>query len=248
MLKRARAAALALMLGLIAAPARAVVLEFWATLDIRIASLPPASVPSAGIVSVNGSASGGHLTALTLGTGFFGTSGHVVPVTDPAADPLQGIQVTLSNAPGHFLGNGGAGFGGVMPLGGAAKVCLFAACSTAVANIVVPLTVAGAGGSSFGTAAVNVTVVGAPWTTGTVAIGTYTAMGGVAPQSNTARAAGNVALVTPVFVSTNIPDLSILPVFGRFSITFLPEPTTALLLGAGTAGLAAFARSRRAPA
>jgi hypothetical protein len=126
-----------------------------------------------------------------------------------------------------------------MPLAGAAKVCLAHPCSLAVSNLVVPLAPVGSGGAAFVTAALNLTVLGAPWTTGTVAIGTLTAMGGVAPLSTTATA----NLVTPIFVSTNIGASSIVPVFGFLSLA-IPEPGTLVLLGSGVVALVAIGRSR----
>jgi hypothetical protein len=104
--------------------------------------------------------------------------------------------------------------------------------------------VVGVGGAVTVTGAVNLTVVGAPWTTGTAAIGTITIMGGVSPLSNTAAPSGAVTLVTPVFISTNIGAFSVVPAFGIMSCHFLPEPGTLVLLGSGVAALAAAGRSR----
>ena len=157
---------------------------------------------------------------------------------------IAGIQVTAHNGAGAFAGSGGAGFGGTMPIVGSAKVCLFGPCSAAVSNLNVPLTVVGAGGVALVTGAVNLTVVGAPWTTGTAAVGTITAMGGVSPLSNTGAPSGAVTLVTPIFISTNIGASAVVPGFGILSLHFVPEPGTLMLLGSGIAGLVAFGRSR----
>jgi hypothetical protein len=136
-----------------------------------------------------------------------------------------------------------------MPLVGAAKVCLFGPCSAAVQNLTVPLGNVGSGGVSFVSAAVKITVIGSPWTTGTVAIGTITVMGGghgpASLNSSTAAPSGVVTLVTPVFVSTNIPASAVVPVFGILSLHFVPEPGTLLLLGSGIAGLVLFGRTRQ---
>ena len=91
----------------------------------------------------------------------------------------------------------------------------------------------------------NVTVIGAPWTTGTAAVGTVTVMGGVSPLSNTGAPSGLVTLVTPIFISTNIPASAVVPGFGILTLHFVPEPGTLLLLASGVAGLVAFGRSRR---
>ena len=231
----------------VAGQAHAVALGFNGDITISLVG-NNVSLPGSGTAVVNGSGPAGHLTGLALAGGEFATASFVLPLTDPAAAPIKGLQVTASNAAGAFGGSGGAGFGGTMPLAGVTKVCLFAAtpgCSTASANLNVPLSPVGVGGYAQVTAAVNLTVVGAPWTTGTVAIGSVTAMGGVSPLSNTGMASGNVSLVTPVFVSTNIAPSAVVPVFGILSLHFVPEPGTLVLLGSGIAGLVAFGRSSR---
>ena len=97
-------------------------------------------------------------------------------------------------------------------------------------------------------AIVNATAIGAPWTIGTAAIGSLTAMGfahGPASlTSSTAGASGTVQIVTPVFVSTNIGSSAIVPVFGVMSLHFVPEPGTMLLLAAGFSALALGGRRR----
>ncbi len=216
---------------------RAASIPFTGTLTLQISTLPPITASGGGVAVVNGSTSGGHLTALALPAGAIATAAHRVPITDPAAAPFEEIQLTVSNGPATFAGSGGSGsFGGVMPLVGVAKVCLAGPCSVAVNNLSIPPNVAGSGGAQVVTAAVNLTVMGAPWTTGTVAIGTATAMGGVSPLSSTAMA----SFVTPVFVSTNTP-LTVIPVFAFLSLS-IPEPGTFALLAGGILGLVAWGR------
>ena len=235
-----------------AGQAHAVALGFTGAFTLQVATLFT-TVPGAGTAIVNGSGAAGHLNGLNIAGGEFATMGFVLPVTDPVVSPIRGIQVTVANGIGNFVGVGGAGFGGKMPLVGVAKVCLFGACNAAGttsspfpgANIAVPLTVIGDGGAAAVGALVNVTVIGAPWTTGTAQIGTITVMGGVAPASNTGAASGNVTLVTPVFISTNIPSSAVVPSFGFMRLHFVPEPGTLVLLGSGIAGLVGFGRSRR---
>jgi hypothetical protein len=84
----------------------------------------------------------------------------------------------------------------------------------------------------------SLTKIGAPWTTGTAAIGTFTRMGGVAPLSNSGAPSGQVTLVTPIFISTNIEARPIWPSFATLSLHLVPEPTTLALVGAGIAALA----------
>jgi hypothetical protein len=228
----------------VAGQAQAVALGFTGATSISLAGLAPIAIPGAGTAIVNGSGPGGHLTGLTVPASPFGVTGFVLPVTDPAAFPIAGVQVTAHNATGVFGGVGGGGFGGSMPINGVSKVCLFGPCSAAVSNLVVPLSVVGAGGAAIVTGAVNLTVIGAPWTTGTAAVGTITQMGGVSPLSNTGAPSGAITLVTPIFISTNIGASAVLPGFGFLSLHFVPEPGTLMLLGSGIAGLVAFGRSR----
>jgi hypothetical protein len=229
----------------VAGQAHAVALPFTGAIGVAIAGLDPVMLPGAGTAVVNGSGGAGHLTALQIPASPFATTAFVLPVTDPGAFPIAGLQVTAHNGTGNFAGVGGSGsFGGAMPVLGAAKVCLFAPCGSSVANIAVPLSNVGAGGFVAVAAAVNVTVIGAPWTTGTAAVGTVTQMGGVSPLSNTGAPSGSITLVTPIFISTNIGASAVLPGFAILNMHFVPEPGTLILLGSGIAGLVAFGRSR----
>jgi hypothetical protein len=114
--------------------------------------------------------------------------------------------------------------------------------STNLANLSIPMSVVGQGGYTTFQGGVNLTILGAPWTTGTAAIGTSTRMGGVSPLSST----DVVTLVTPIFISTNIGSFPIWPTFASFTLTslFVPEPGTFALLVAGVAGLAGYGRAR----
>jgi len=247
MRKLSYALAASLLVFGLAGQAHATAFGFNGTLQIQLATLDPVTLPGGGTAAiVNGSGAGGHLTALQVPASPFATPGFVLPVTDPVVFPIAGVQVTGHNAQGNFAGNGGSGtFGGQMPINGAAKICLFGTCGAAVSNLSVPLTVIGVGGQALVTGAVNLTVIGAPWTTGTAAIGTaFTKVGGAAPPNNTGAPSGMVTLVTPIFVSTNIGASSIVPGFGILTLHFVPEPATLMLLGSGIAGLVAFGRSR----
>ena len=228
----------------VAGQAHAVALGFTGGLTISLVG-NNVTILGAGTASINGSGPGGHINSMALAGGTFATAGYVLPITDPAAAPIKGLQVTAANAAGAFGGMSGGAGGGAMPLVGTTKVCLFGACSAAVANLAVPLAPVGAGGFAQVTAAVNLTVIGAPWTTGTAAIGTVTAMGGGVPASNTGAASGVLTLVTPVFVSTNIGASAVVPVFGILTLHFVPEPGTLVLLGSGIAGLVAFGARRK---
>ncbi|HUT77365.1 MAG TPA: PEP-CTERM sorting domain-containing protein [Polyangia bacterium] len=227
------------------------------TLAIVINALDPIGLSLPTPVAATASRDGaGLLTAVGFEAGLFQTTGVVVPVTDPGAFPIAGIQATVSNAAANFVrGGGGLGpagnIGGTMPLNGVNKVCLFGTCSSAVQNLSVPISVVGLGGDAFVTGAVNLTVRGAPWTQATAAIGASTIMGnaGAATQNTiSASSISNViSLVTPIFVSTNIGASAVVPVFGslNFTLKSVPEPGALAALSAAIVSLAAVGFARR---
>ena len=51
-----------------------------------------------------------------------------------------------------------------------------------------------------------------------------------------------VTLVTPIYVSTSIPGVEVVPLFASLFVRVVPEPTTLVLLGAGVAALAVAGR------
>ena len=219
-------------------------LPFSGSLSLSLAGLPPLVAPGAGTVTAT--LTGNHISPLSVAVSAFKATAVRIPITDPLAAPIKGIQATFHNGPGAFAGSTLAGS---MPVLGVTKVCLFSACSNAVANLSVPLDVVGAGGAVTVTGNISVTVVGAPWTAGTAAVGTVTEMGfqhgPVSGTSSTAANNGALRLVTPIFVSTNIPSSAIVPGFGFLDLHFVPEPGTLLLLGSGMAGLVLLGRSKR---
>lgn len=246
---RAAVVALALAIGIAGSRAQAATLGWSGELAIRVGTLDAIPVNGAGIATVNGSSSGVHLDALEIDASDFATATLVVPQTDPSAFPIVGFQVTASNGAGSFSG---ASLGGAMPILGVAKVCLFLSCPSASANLSVPLSVVGAGGTATAAGFVDVTVIGAPWTIGTAYAGTLSAMGfahgPASGTSSTAQVSGTVRLVTPIFISTNIAASSVIPAFGFLTLHFVPEPGTLLLLSGGIAALVGLGRRRSATA
>jgi hypothetical protein len=230
-----------LVVGLVfAQSAAAAPLSFQGLLTVEVGGIGVSlSVSGSGVAQVDGSGGGLHLDAITLPAGAFSASQLRMPLTDPGVFPVAGIQLTVSNQTGAFSAAGG-GLGGPMPLDGSFRFCLQAPCGSTYqpANLVVPLTgVAGTDGTVTAKGAVNLTVIGAPWTTGTAAIGTITRMGFAhGPESlasSTAQTSGVVQLVTPIFISTNLGASSVLPGFATLTLHFVPEPGTLALLAAG---------------
>jgi hypothetical protein len=236
----------------VAGQAHAASQPFFGTLSVQIATLPPILATATGTATLNGAGALGHLTSATLAGGTFAALASI-PVTDPGAAPIKGVNANVLNGAGNFTGSP---LGGKMAIGGSASVCLFATCTASPpANVVVPFTVGGTRGIGLGGASitvkglVNVTVVGAPWSGGTAAIGTITTMGFVhgpasGGQSSAAAASGVMSLVTPILISTNIGASAIIPAFGFLNLHFIPEPGTLLLLGAGVAGLGFIGRKK----
>lgn len=236
-------------LGMAGGAGAAVFQPFTGELALRIVGLDSIPLPGAGFAMVEARpGEPGHLASLRLEESPFAATGLVVPVTDPDAYPIAGVVATVHNGAGSFAEQNGS-LAGILPILGVAKVCLYGACSEPVANLSVPVSVVGKGGAVTAAGPVDVTVVGAPWTTGTVAIGTLTAMGfAYGPESgpsSTLQASGSIRLVTPIFISTNIGAFSVVPAFGFLTLHFVPEPGTLALLGSGVLALVAVARRRQ---
>ncbi len=232
------------------APAAAVTLPFEAGLVVKFGAAATISIGAvgSGVAIANGSGGPGPLTSLALPAGFLATPNVVVSITDPAANPIGGLILQPANGTGAFA-IGGAQLGGVMSLPGRLRVCLFGSCAAPAANLTVPLTPIGAGGFATALGSLNVTVNGAPWTTGTVmaqGLGTSTftgyAQGPASAPSSTALPGGSLLLVTPFTMVTSIPADGPLSGFAFLTLRFVPEPATGLLVAGGIALLAGLGR------
>ncbi len=238
---------LSLLILMLAPPAFAAAVPYSGTLSLSLLSAAPFVATGTGIADVNGSGGLGHLTGVAVVGSNLGTTGAVL-LTSPTP-PIGGIQATFHNGSASFSGSGGAGFGGSMPLFGVARLCLFAPCALPAFNLSIPLSVVGVGGTANVSFSVFMTVQGAPWTTGSVPFGSASvagfAHGPASGTSSTAAVSGVVRLVTPIFISTNIPALSILPAAATLDLHFVPEPGTLALLGSGALALIGIGRTRR---
>lgn len=259
-----------------AAPAGAAVVSFRGSLSVQIGDLPEVIVAGAGVATVNGSGSGPPVTALAIPGGVFATVA-TLPVDN--FFPIVRVQVSLVNQPISVNfggtctagatrltcpGGGLAGFGG---LSGMALVGLFfthtagsGTGSRPVANLSIPLSIAGLGGTAMATGlGVQVTASGAGWTTGGVMWKPYhepnsvylmcpkrvrrrfgrrtsaTPCSAFGSRSTTSATflGGNLQLVSPGHVSTNVTPPEGDGVVVAVRIHFVPEPATIVLLAAG---------------
>jgi hypothetical protein len=235
------ACALALSL---ASPAGAVPLPFDATLKLQISSFPT--------VTGNGSDTG---DSAGVGGSASMPAGSIpmhmtAPLTPPLFSVIAGFGIgapsqtgTVPLAPGS---NKALSFGGVTgTMGLAANLYLLTGTSAQYLIAELPIGVIGQGGTamwSYGGGLIMGIIVGNPYQLGTV-----TAMGalqgvpstvmGTGFDNRTAGGIGTLQLVSPA--SIGLGAAGSLATLATLSITFVPEPTTMVLLGAGLAALAA---------
>jgi hypothetical protein len=224
-----------------AAPSQAAPVTATGSLSLTVGTLPSIVLPiPATTIDITGG-------TISVAAGIASTTGFFVAVTGFPLNLITGIVVTAANGAGSFsvpapadggpANIAGGAFGGIMPINGVVQV-------KGALALNVPISVIGKGGV---VSAGGIVVDGAPWTTGVGKVTTDGAVMGMFAAAGTAAgplgaASSTLTLVTPAHV--NAAGLTRLPTFASLSLHFIPEPGTALLLGAGLAGLVAIGRKR----
>jgi hypothetical protein len=207
-----------------------------------------AAFPGAG---ATGTATSDLQATLGSGTAFVGTDVVTVPPSQQPNTPVDRLRVVLTaNAAGAFAGatpgsvGGPAGFSGYASLSATTSVpcCIDPFLKVPIRiGKTTAFTVMGAG--------LGFSIHGAPWTAGqTTLTGVDAGFGGASPttlyatgaNALTPGGAGTLTLVSPgkVLVSTGHR----FAVIGTLTLSYVPEPGTLALLGAGALALAALGR------
>jgi len=211
----------------------------------KIGILPELVVP----ITQGFTTSGGGVTAASTGA----ISGVFVHPGLTNAPPITRFEMVVTGNQTGSLRPGAGTAANSLGLQGAVLVTGYGG---AVTLLGVPLTPVGVHGATFSTMPGGGTVVaytGAGWTTSTVmmTIPSTTIAGatgqprGVVTATGTNMLVGGVGQITfisPLLIRSN--RLGDLPSFARLTLTFVPEPGSLLLIGAGMASLAVYGRRR----
>lgn len=216
---------------------------------------PTATAGATGTVEVQSTASGA-ITRIEFPAGVFVADAISIPFVGSTElqfmPPVGGVQLTFANEAGVFTRAAtppSEVLRGVMPLAGVHKFCVFfVACgATPTANVTVPLSVIGEGGTTMVTALPQVTLSGGSWSTGTVTVdGADQETGMIAGTIQAGSNGTLVRLVTPVFLSTNtVGTYPSVRGLGVLTFLLIPEPDVAALLAASAATLVMLGWRRR---
>lgn len=195
---------------------------FHGTLRFLIGSLDTIAIDGDGIADASLAPLGTSIQHVDVDAGVFSETG-ITRTVDPANFPIAGVRASAANQAGAFERSGpGNHLHGVMPISGVARVCLFAACDESpLANLSIPLSIIGAGGTVTATDEVNLTVRGAPWTTGTIRIPTSSGYSffvrGTSQGTGWSRA---TSLVTPIFISSNLGASPVIASWATLDLDF----------------------------
>jgi hypothetical protein len=241
-------AAGALVLGTGAA-ATAATLPVTASLSVAISTLPPAGFTGGALAASSAGQGGAATLPADSISGVFETA-----ISPPLLTLLDGIGVAAPGLVGAFGGAQEAsnnqlqfdGATGTMALNASAYLLMGGSVTAEI-----PLGVVGVGGTQMFHVLTLVTGV---ITANPYQLGMLTLMGalngdphtlmGTGVDNRTAGGAGTLVLVSPTTV--DLGALGSLASIATLTLTYVPEPGTLLLLGAGVAGLAAVGRKKNA--
>jgi hypothetical protein len=221
-----------------------------ASFSFALDVLPAATFPGVGATGTSISN-----LSVTLGAGTVFNGAFTTTIPTSAAPPITAIQVIITkNAGQTFTGTTPGNVGGNLLIEGVANVYGIGGFPGGGAPLLpVPVQIGAPNTAYKAAGGVAITAVSGAWTAGTAAVvgvpttpGTFTNPSGTATLMGanglTPGGAGTLVLVAPVKIYSGVAGN--LAAFGVLSLTFVPEPGTALLLGLGVAGLAALGRRR----